>query len=312
MGILIAFLAATFWAISVFPFTAAGRVMTVESLNLVRLWLGTILIFLAAVITDKHFFSMFGFAHTGQWLWMGASGITALGIGDYFGLRMYAILSPRYGSILTTFSPVMALLVGAILLNEQMNATGIVGMLITIIGVMYISLGRKERNSIPDHGHGSVVKGILFGLISAACNGAGLAFSKKAFIVHSDIALHPITGSFMRFLVATLIVTIIMYLSRQLLKHVRNIRTQEPGILRTAISGVFAGPLIAVSLALISIQYINVAVAQTIFALVPVIALAISHFVYKEKITANSLTGVIVAIAGVSVLIWRQSIQSIF
>lgn len=312
MGILIAFAAAVFWAISVFPFTKAGRIMSVESLNLIRLWLGTTFVFIAATISDSHFFSMFGTTHTSKWLWMSASGITALGIGDYFGLRMYAILSPRYGSVLTTFSPVMALLMGILLLNEQMNVTGILGMLITIVGVMYISLGRKERKSIPDHGHGSVFKGIVFGLISAACNGTGLAFSKKAFVTNTNVTLHPITGSFMRFFVAAVVVTILMLLSGQLVKHVKKITIQTPHTLSTAIFGVFAGPVVAVSLALFSIQYINVAVAQTIFALVPVIALMISHFVYKEKLTVYSIAGVIVAIAGVSVLIWRQQIQSLF
>lgn len=310
IGVLTAFLATICWAASVFPFTKAGRVMTVESMNLVRLAMGTFLVFLAALIFDRNFFSIFSSDYIGGWLWLGISGILALGIGDYFGLRMYTILSPRYGSVLTTLSPAMALLMGIIFLNEQLNLIGLCGMAITITGVMTMSLGRKERSNIPDHGHGSVYKGIIFGIISAVCNGAGLALSKKGFLTQSALLhnIHPLTGSFIRFIVATIIVLFFMLANKKLLPNIRNIKVQSGHVLRLAALGVMFGPLLAVSFAMVAIQYINVAVAQTIFALVPVVALFISHFIYKEKISRNALIGVFAAIIGVAVLIWRMEI----
>lgn len=310
IGLLAAFLSTICWTISVFPFTKAGRVMTVESMNLVRLVLGSILVLFAAIIFDRDFLSIFSSEYARGWLWLGISGILALGIGDYFGLRMYTILSPRYGSVLTTLSPAMALLMGIVFLNEQMNFIGLCGMAITITGVMTMSLGRKERSSIPDHGHGSIFKGIVFGAISAFCNGTGLALSKKGFLEQAVIQnnIHPLTGSFIRFIVATIFVLIFMLSYKKLLPNVRNIKKQPGHVLRLAATGVVFGPLLAVSFAMVSIQYINVAVAQTIFALVPVVALIISHFVYKEVITRNALLGVFAAILGVAILIWRMEI----
>src|SRR5687768_18386320 len=164
-GIVTAFIAAVCWAGSVFPFTKAGRAMSVESLNIIRLILGTCLVFLSALLLTADFRNIFSSDYIIGWLWLGGSGLLALGIGDYFGLRMYAILSPRFGSVLTTLSPAMALIAGIILLGEDINITGITGMGITITCVTAISLGRKERSGIPDHGHGSVGKGIMFGII---------------------------------------------------------------------------------------------------------------------------------------------------
>ena len=312
-GLLTAFLATIFWATSVFPFTKAGRVMTVESLNMLRLTAGTLLVLAAAIAFDRNFFSIFSSAYTRGWLWLGASGIVALGIGDYFGLKMYNILSPRYGSVLTTLSPAMALLMGIIFLNEQMNVVGLCGMGITITGVMTMSLGRTERNAIPDHGHGSVFTGIIFGIISAVCNGAALALSKKGFLEQSAQmnSLQPLTGSFIRFAVATIVVLLFMACGKRLLPNVKNIKSQRAGTLRTAATGVILGPLLGTGLSMAAIQHINVAVAQTIFALVPVVALIISHFVYKEKITRNALLGVLAAIAGVAILIWRMEITAV-
>jgi drug/metabolite transporter (DMT)-like permease len=312
VGIAIAFAGTIFWAISIFPFTRASRLMTVASMNLFRLLAGTVLVgLLAALVSFDNLIGIFSEDYLEAWLWMGLSGIVALGLGDYFNYRMYVILTPRYGSVLATLSPASALLFGSLLLNEDINTVGILGLSITIMGIVGMSLGRSERNSIPDHGHGSILSGIMFGLISALCNGAGLAFSKRAFIEQTSAgaSLHPITGSFMRFLVATVVVVLITALSKKLIPNLRNIRSQPGFNLRIAFAGILFGPLLGVSCAMIAIQYIDVAVAQTIFALVPVVALIIAHFLYKEKITQYAIAGVIIAIAGVMILIWRIAIM---
>jgi drug/metabolite transporter (DMT)-like permease len=313
-GILAAFIAAICWAISVFPFTKAGRLMTVASMNLARLIFGTLAIFIVAFINDHELLRIFSGEYVAGWGWLGASGIIALGIGDYFGLRMYTILSPRYGSVLTTLSPAMALFAGIMLLNENINLIGITVMVITITGVISLSLSRSERKNIPDHGHGSVATGIVFGIISAFCNGAGLALSKKGFIALAavDHPVSPVTGSFMRFITACIIVLLFMLLKNKLLPNLKNITAQPASILKMVAAGILFGPLLAVSMAMTAIQYINVAVAQTIFALVPVIALIISRFVYKEKISTHAMAGAVAAIAGVVILIWRQDINLLF
>ena len=48
--------------------------------------------------------------------------------------------------------------------------------------------------------------------------------------------------------------------------------------------------------------------AQTIFALVPAVALLIAHLIYREKITTYAMAGILVAISGVAILIWRSTI----
>jgi len=266
------------------------------------------------IADHNNFLSIFSFRYAQAWLWFGISGILALGIGDYLNFRMYVILSPRYGSVLMALAPAASLLAGILLINETINFTGIIGMAITIAGIMGMSLGRTERNLIPDHGHGSILKGIFFGTISALCTGAGLAFSKKGFLMTAVTGnmIEPLTASSIRFISGTLVVAGVMALNKKGRGYIKNIRLQPWPVLRTAWAGAFFGPLLAVSFALGSIQYINVATAQTIFALVPVVTLLIAHFIYKEKITPYALAGVVVAITGVVLLIWQVNIQAIF
>lgn len=311
IGLLTAFLATIFWASSAFPFTKAGRIMSVPAMNLLRLTLGTLLIFATALLFEfKSITQLFSYPYSEAWLWLGLSGLLSLGIGDYLSYRMYTILSPRYGAVFTSVSPASALLFGMVLLNEKINFIGIIGMAITIGGVLSMSFSRSERNDIPDHGHGSVLKGIVFGSIGALCHGVGLVLSKKGFLVQSTngFPIGPVSGSFIRFFTTAVVVVAILLLSKKLLKQTKIIGEQPANVLKTAVLAIVLGPVLAVSCAMISIQYINVAISQTIFALVPVVALFIAYFIYKEKITKHALAGIVLAIAGVALLIWRNSI----
>ncbi len=309
IGLFYAFAATACWAIAVFPLTAASRQLPVSSMNHLRLLLATVVLFIAAAIIEgAGYLQIFSLHYSNAWLWLGFSGILALVVGDFFSFRSYAILSPQYGSVLTTLSPASALLFGIILIDEHINWVGITGMFITIIGVMSISLGRAQRDKIPDHGHGSVAKGIVFGILAAACHGGALAFSKKGFIEQpAEYPIGPLGATFIRVVTATLLIYFITILTGKIKTVLSHIRDSRAGI-RNTISGTFFNPILSVSLSMFAILFMDVAVAQTIFAMVPLFALFIAFFVYKEKITTRSVVGVIAALAGVALLIWRNKL----
>ena len=75
--------------------------------------------------------------------------------------------------------------------------------------------------------------------------------------------------------------------------------------------GTFFGPVIGVSLSLFTVSILDASVAQTIFSLVPVVTLIISVFITKERISSKAVAGVIVAVSGVLVLVWRNQIENI-
>ncbi|MCX6317540.1 MAG: DMT family transporter [Bacteroidetes bacterium] len=307
-GFLFAFAATACWAIAAFPLTTASRLIPVSSMNHVRLLLGTVLITIAAWITDsENFLQIFSFHSLYAWIWLGLSGIMALVVGDFFSFRSYAILSPQKGSILTTLSPTSALLFGILLVDEHINWVGIAGMIITIAGVMSISLGRSQRNAIPDHGHGSITKGIVYGILAALCHGGALALSKKGFLVQAA-AGHPVGWSgatFIRIASACVLVYAITLVRGQFKEVWSHLGDSKEGI-RNTITGSIFNPGLSVALSMITILYINVAVAQTIFAMVPLFALVIAFFIYREKVTLRSLLGICISLIGVALLIWRN------
>lgn len=315
IGVNFALLATLSWSFCIFPFTQAARRLGSVSLNHFRLLLAVCILGVASFsLRTADFISLFSNDYLDAWLWLGLSGIIGLTIGDHFGFAMYAILGARVGSVLTTFAPASTLVISYFLISEELSWIGIFGMFITILGVIWISLSRDQRQQIPNHGHGSIRLGILYGVLSAICQGAGLVLAKKGMLaehsVHTDI--FPIHATFIRLFIGTLTLYLFSFLRGNLKKvFVPIISNQESGI-RFAVAGTLFGPVIGVTLSLFTVTLIKASVAQTIFSLVPVFALILSYFLLKERISLRSFIGVIVAIGGVIILIWRDQLKNLF
>jgi drug/metabolite transporter (DMT)-like permease len=310
MGIIFALLTTLSWSIGIFPFTVAARKMGTNSLNHFRLLLAMIIIGIYALIFyHNEFLPIFTSDYLQAWLWLSLSGIVGLTIGDYFAFEMYKILGARIGSVLTTFAPAAALILGSLLINESISAIGIFGIGLTIIGVNFVSLGKSERGKIPDHGHGSIPYGIIAGILAALCQGAGLVLAKKGMILQgNEHHLAPIPASFIRLTSATLSLVLFSIITNKLIAVFRPVVANKEGAIRYAVLGTIFGPAMGMTLSLFTITRLDPSVAQTIFSLVPAFAYFLSALFFKDKITRRSMVGLVIAIVGVVVLIWRNEL----
>ena len=312
LGITFALLTTLSWSIGIFPFTEAARRLGSNSLNHFRLLLATLFLFIASLVVHATgFIQLFNIQYLQAWLWFGLSGIVGLTIGDYFAFSMFAILGARIGSVLLTMAPTAALMLGSFMLDEHISVIGILGIGITIFGVIYVSLRRKERVKIPDHGHGKISKGILMGILGALCQGAGLVLAKKGFVAEQQLnySIHPIHATFIRMIVGTAFMFALTLVTGRFTRVIAPLKENKDHGIRYAVFGTVFGPFIGVCLSLYTVALIDVSVAQTIFSLVPVFALVITFLFYKDAISGKSLAGVVIAVGGVLILVWREEIQ---
>jgi len=312
IGILFALLTTLSWSIGIFPFTEAARRLGSNALNHFRLMLATVFLTITSLIIDATgFYQLFTGDYFNAWVWLGLSGIVGLTIGDYFAFTMYAILGARIGSVLTTLAPAAALLLGSVLLDEHISFIGILGIVITILGVINISLGRSERLMIPDRGHGNISKGIVFGILGALCQGAGLVMARKGFLSEEQLhlSIHPVHATFIRMSIGTASMFILTFSAGRFLYVIKPLKANHDHGIRYAVLGTLFGPFIGVCLSLYTVKIIDASVAQTIFSLVPVFALIFSSIFSGDKISMKSFIGMVVAISGVLILIWRNEIQ---
>ena len=310
-GIIFALLTTLSWSIGIFPFTQAARRLGSNALNHFRLLLATCLLTILSLLLDASGFSkLFTSNYLQAWLWLGLSGIVGLTIGDYFAFSMYAILGARIGSVLSTLAPAATLLLGALIIGEHISWIGIVGIIVTVFGVINISLGRRERGLIPDHGHGNISKGIILGILGALCQGAGLVMAKKGFMAEQQLSysVHPVHATFVRMSMATASLFLLTLISGKFKSVIKPIKANKDQGIKYAVMGTLFGPFMGVSLSLYTVTLLDASVAQTIFSLVPVVALLFSFLFMKDKISLQSLIGVLVAISGVVILIWREVI----
>ena len=310
IGYLFAFGACIGWSIAGFIITNATKHLPVPVINLLRLAFGVSFItILTLVFNFQDFTHLFSSNLVHAWLWLGLSGIISLVLGDYLSFKSYAILKPQKASVVTTLSPTTALIFGILLLNEKINAVGIIGIIITIAGVISISLGRSQRNTTQVDSNSNTNKAILFGIAAAACHGLGLALSKKGLMLQKEAGniISPINATFIRLVVGFLFLFMLTFFSGKIKMYYQQIIANKKASKQTLLGSIF-NPTLAVTLSMFSILYMDVAVAQTIFSLVPFFTLLIAFFVLREKVTVQSLIGVLVAIAGVGILIWRLKI----
>jgi drug/metabolite transporter (DMT)-like permease len=313
-GELFAILTTLCWSIGIFPFTEASKRIGAMPVNIYRLLMAFVIITLVLLIgfgiPFTEIFSKPGYKH---YQWLVLSGIVGFTLGDFFGFSSFVRLGPRLASIYTTLGPGFALLFGFLFLGEKISFVGFIGVGITLGGVLWLTKSRSENQNLKSHGFTADGLGIFFGIASAFCQGLGLTLSKLGLLENTPAhQVGEIHANWIRLLGAFSSAFLFSVVTGNLITHARPVFTNKSGGVIFMLLGTIFGPVLGVSLSLVAISTINVAVAQTIFALLPVFVLPLNYFIYKEKITLISILACIVSISGVFVLIWRNEIGKLF
>jgi drug/metabolite transporter (DMT)-like permease len=190
-------------------------------------------------------------------------------------------------------------------LGETVNLIGIAGIIITVGGVIWLTLSKKDRAAAELAGFSRDKKGIAYGIIGALCQGTGLVLSKLGMDYYSE-KLPTMHAVWIRLMFAFTAAFFASLFLKRLIQNSKPIFRNENNGIPYMVMGTLLGPVAGVTLSLLAIQKLEVAVAQTIFALLPIVVLPVNFFVYKEKITAQSILACLVAIVGVFLLIWRN------
>ncbi len=307
-GELIALVTTICWSIGIFPFTEAAKRLGTAALNQYRLFLAWIIISIIIVIFyPVSVTGLFTIPQTKQYLFLGLSGIIGFTIGDYFSFSSFKILGPKLGSLYTTIAPGSALLAGFLILNQRINFIGMVGIFVTIAGVIWLTLSKKDTAASEDAGFKRNPLGILFGIIGALCQGFGLVLSKLGMDAYEEKlpTLHAVWIRLLFAFGAAFFISLVTARMKQ--NSVPIFKNQNNGVPYMFLGTLF-GPVLGVSCSLLAIQHLPVATAQTIFALLPIVVLPINYFYYKERITIQSVFACAIAVLGVFILIWRDTI----
>jgi len=290
-GELLSVLTAFCWTFNSVVFTNAGKRVNSFTVNRTRLFLAFI-----SLIPINFIFTGFLFPinlNFNNYLYLSLSGITGFLIGDTFLFESFVLIGPRIAMLIMTTSPILSTILAFIFLNENISLLSIIAILITLMGIGWVIMEKRDKNNHPIKK--DYIKGIIFASIGSLGQAVGLLLSK--FGLEGNIS--TISANFIRITSAVLVYFIYSILSDTLKSDIRKLMKNTKAFWEI-FSGSLTGPVLGVILSLEAINHTKIGIASTLMSLSPIILIPVSHFLYKEKITIRSVIGTIIAIAGAS------------
>lgn len=282
-------------SLSATGFTMAGRNYDSTTINRIRV----VLAYIVLLVLN---FALYGqaipfSAEPGRWAWLTVSGIVGLAIGDYFLYSSYQLVGPRIGLLLLSLAPVYSIIIAWIFFHEALSPQALIGIAITLAGIIWVVLTRQTVGSAAISKHLSN-KGLIFGLIAGISQATGLVLSKQGMAGNFP----PFAGTLIRMNAALFTLWIPALYQKNAAETLQKIKL-HPATFGWVAFGSLFGPVLAVSATMLSLQSTDIGIASTLMALPPVFMLPISYFFFKERFGWSTVAGTALAILGVGLLL---------
>ena len=231
-----------------------------------------------------------------RWLWMGLSGLFGLVIGDTLLFLAFGLVGTRLTMLVVSLIPVFSTLLAWFLLGERLAWIQVIGILVTITGVIWV-ISDRNNGSRQLSDRRVYIKGIALAGGAAILHALGNIAAKKG--LGGDFP--ALSGHLIRSFVSMAILLAFMLFQG----HVRTTITQlksQPISLRYILIGAIFGPFTGMWLSLLAIQNISVGVATSLTSLPPIWLLPIGYYQFKEHIGFRAIFGSLLAILGVAII----------
>jgi drug/metabolite transporter (DMT)-like permease len=291
LGEICAVITALFWSMSPLFFTAAiARVGTV-TVNITRLTFA-LLFLVASVIVMGYSVDL----SASQYGYLSFSGFLGLVFGDSFMFKAFQRIGARITMLVMALSPAIAAFAAFFILGERMPVLGILGIVVTLGGIVWVV---AERSTVTKESPHKVTKlGLFYAFLGAAGQGLGLVFAKLAF---HEAPVNGLVATLIRIAAAWVILLPLAAITKTFKHPIKTFSTEQRALWLT-IGGAVVGPFLGITFSLIAVAHTQVAVAATIMATVPIVMLPLLRIFYKEQLTWKSIAGAFVAVGGVVLL----------
>jgi drug/metabolite transporter (DMT)-like permease len=289
--------AATCWSFSALAFDVAARRLGPLVLNLVRLVLA--FGFLSLLAWALRGLPLPLDASSRTWAWLAVSGLVGFVFGDFCLFRAYVAIGPRLSMLMMSLAPPLTAVIGWLLLGETLTGRGVVGMVLTMVGIGWAVMDKKDpRDGRDDRGsrdRKSFLMGIVFGFGGALGQAGGLVLSKEGMGSYDAVAATQVR------VLAGIAGYLLLFLVFHWWPRVRP-ALKDGRALGFAAVGAFFGPCLGVSLSLYAVHRTVAGVAASLMALTPVLLIPLVVLLGRERVGVGGVAGALVAVAGVALL----------
>ncbi len=288
-------LTAIFWTVTSLAFESAGKKVGSLAVNLIRLVMAFFFIGIYSWIVRGFFFPTD--ATSFQWKWLALSGMVGFVIGDLFLFQAFVIVGARISMLMMALAPPFTALISWFILGEVMSAMNLVGMTITLSGIVIVILKREkvEQNGqmIKKLKSSYSVQGILLALGGALGQATGLVISKKGMGSYDAFSATQI-----RVLTGVVGFTVLFFFMRRWPRVWAALRNRSA--MKRITLGAFFGPFLGVSFSLLAVQNTKAGIAATLMAISPVLIIPPAIIFFGEKVNWKEVLGAIITVGGVA------------
>ncbi len=279
------------WMITSLAFESAGKKVGSLSVNIIRLAMAFLFLGVLSWIRKGMFIPLD--ATMSNWWWLSVSGLIGFVLGDILLFQAFIDVGARISMLIMSLAPPLAAIFGYFILGEKLTALHFAGMAITIVGIAMVILNKPAKKSIFKMNY--PLKGLLLAFGGALGQALGLVISKLGMNGYD-----PFLSTQIRVIAAIIGFTVMVMIAGHW-KNLFKALVNRSAMIRIS-TGAFFGPFLGVSFSLFAIQYTTTGVASTIMSIVPILIIAPSVFIFKERISFKEIMGAIVAVGGVVLL----------
>ncbi|MBP2681621.1 MAG: hypothetical protein H6Q78_1484, partial [Candidatus Krumholzibacteriota bacterium] len=228
-----------------------------------------------------------------QWIWLGLSGLIGFTIGDYLLFKGFILIGSRISMLLMALVPPLTALIGWVVMGERLSPANLLGMALVVGGISSVVLDRSSDQRQVKFTR--PLRGILAAFGGAVGQAVGLVLSKYGMGDFDAFAATQI-----RIIAGVAGFALVVTVTRLWPRVASALRDKKA--MTTMTLGSFFGPFLGVSFSLLAVKHTATGIAATIMAIVPVLIIAPSVVLFKEKVTLREIVGAVLAVGGVAVL----------
>lgn len=288
---------AVLWSFTSLFFTSAGRLIGSRWVNRIRIPMAVVLLGVLHFVISGHLWP--SGVNSEAYLYLAASGVIGLTLGDSFLFKALVIMGPRRTLVVFATWPIFALLTAWVTLGETLGIMALTGITLTIAGVIWVTAERQfETNQVKYAESGSPRLGVCLAILAAAGQAIGLVLAKAG--MGDSIA--PLPATLIRMVAAAVAVWILALFGNDL-KNIASVFKNRKALLFT-MGGAVCGPFMGVWMSLTAVKYTATGIASAIMSITPILVIPLIVIFYKEKVSLRAVLGAVLAVAGVVMLFY--------
>ena len=290
-GEFIALCVAFLWGLAAVLWTVAGEKISATELNLIKAVVASGLVGLTLFLTRIAYVPLSSL----NLALMSLSGMIGIGLGDVALFAAFQRIGPTRTSMIKLLSPLLVSLVAFFSLGEKLGVVDLVGMAITILGILLVVSERLPHNQVTPP---RFWEGVGLALLATLAEVIGVAFSHQVLV---QTPIDPLWGTLLRLVSAAVFLALFVLLTRQRIGNW--LKTSDSSRLVKLIgAGVFCGTFIGLWLQQTVLKTTAAGVAQTFFSASPLFILLIQAAYQRRWPTWRALGGVLVSMAGIALI----------